>query len=154
MCAKKKFTVEERRERHRLQKKQWALDNPKIQKLTKWKSLGLEDDFEYVYKRYVETKKCDLCHVPFGKKGDKTGTYKCMDHDHSKLTYNFRNIVCQVCNTFRDKPLPKSGYRNIYRCKNYWRCKWYNPDHEKAFKCKYDAITYKYFYDNGYKIIW
>ena len=39
------------------------------------------------------------CDVVFGNFGDKTGTYKVMDHCHT--TGKFRNYLCVGCNTRR-----------------------------------------------------
>ncbi|MFZ9079596.1 MAG: endonuclease domain-containing protein [Alphaproteobacteria bacterium] len=39
------------------------------------------------------------CDCEFGKIGDGTGSFKCLDHDHQ--TGEVRAIVCQLCNIRR-----------------------------------------------------
>jgi len=59
----------------------------------KWKSRGLNmDNFEEIYKRYVETTNCDYCNVLLTNN-------KTMDHSH--ITGEFRNILCCGCNVRR-----------------------------------------------------
>ena len=148
--GKAKYTKEERKERDRAHQKQWYLDNPKKKKICSWKSQGLQDDFEMVYKRYCDSTHCELCGIKYGKRGDKSGRFKCADHDHLKLTFNFRNIVCNKCNGERDRPLPLSGHRNIKKHGLGWqyRARQGGPyEHSKWFKYKHEAIVYKYLYE-------
>lgn len=64
--------------------------------IAKWKYLGLTGDHERVYTMYQNATKCAVCKKPFGKKGDGTGRFKCMDHNHE--TGQFRSIRCSNCN--------------------------------------------------------
>ena len=64
--------------------------------ISKWKFLGLKDDYEKVYTKYQKAETCSACKKPFGTKGDGTGSFKCMDHNHA--TGRFRSIRCSNCN--------------------------------------------------------
>lgn len=64
--------------------------------IAKWKFLGLKSDYEKVYDKYQKATTCSVCKKPFGKKGDGTGRFKCMDHNHD--TGHFRSIRCSNCN--------------------------------------------------------
>jgi len=57
-----------------------------------WKKSGLvSEDYEAVYKRYLDTSVCDVCQYQFDEKN-----WRCMDHDHE--TGYFRQILCNRCN--------------------------------------------------------
>ena len=76
--------------------KQWKLDNPKKNQIAKWKNWGLKDNYDMVWDRFINSTNCEnpKCNVLYGKFGDGTGTFKCMDHDHTPgLENNFRNIL-------------------------------------------------------------
>ena len=95
---------EENKEKIDIQIKKWREENPeKVHKKhtkAQWKINGLIcEDVDSLYCHYLDAKKCDNCDVDFGKKGDGTGTYKCMDHSH--ITGEFRNFLCIGCNTRR-----------------------------------------------------
>jgi hypothetical protein len=98
-----------------------------------WKSRGLIGDYEAIYDRYINTNNCDLCNVELSNK-------KYMDHDH--ITGEFRNIVCNSCNTNKsDNKKPSSnttGYKNIHYCttNKVWV-------YQKTFKGKYIHIRRK-----------
>jgi len=129
-------------------KKQHRLDNPKIYKISRWKNQGLRDDFELVYDRYVNSTNCENCKIKYGKKGDGTGTFKCMDHDHSKLQNNFRNILCSSCNLNLNSS-NTSGYPNIVKKKSGWEYKRTirGNNHTKRFKTYYEVVVYKYLFE-------
>jgi len=87
-----------------------------------WKFIGLkftEEEFEYIYVRYIYTTKCDLCPKIFTTKHQRK-----MDHDHE--TGKFRNIVCNKCNLKKaDVKMSKnnkSGFIGITK-KNDLTCK-------------------------------
>ena len=82
-------------------------------KINNWKFYGVtfdhKDEVNYVYDRYINTKKCDNCEKIFDNSIDK-----CLDHNHS--TGKFRAILCRHCNQnyFRSKyKNNKTGYKNI-----------------------------------------
>lgn len=59
-----------------------------------WKKRGIiNDDFNELYSKYLDTKNCELCNIEFGGKGKNK---KCLDHDH--VTGLFRNVLCNNCN--------------------------------------------------------
>jgi hypothetical protein len=62
-----------------------------------WKVQGMKsDDWDQVYELYTNETNCWWCNVEFGKLGDGTATFKCLDHDHK--TGELRCIVCHKCN--------------------------------------------------------
>jgi len=68
--------------------------------IREWKRLGLiYDDTDSLYCHYLNATHCDECGIEFGKKGDGSGTFKCMDHCHH--TGAFRNFLCNPCNLKR-----------------------------------------------------
>jgi hypothetical protein len=72
----------------------------KAKKKYLWKSKGVNiDNFEEIYKRYLETTNCDNCNVLLTKDRYNTITTKCLDHSHT--TGEFRNILCNLCNMRR-----------------------------------------------------
>ncbi len=61
-----------------------------------WKRQGIFiHDEDAVYKRYVETKNCDLCNILLVC-GNKTNDRKCLEHDH--LSKCIRFVCCNKCN--------------------------------------------------------
>tara|TARA_R110000796_G_C14206444_1_gene392595 strand:+ start:34 stop:468 length:435 start_codon:yes stop_codon:yes gene_type:complete len=93
----------------------------KVTTFVNWKSIGLVDDYELIYSRYIDTTNCELCNVFLEGVGNNK---KCMDHNHT--TNEFRNIVCSGCNVGKsDRKKPNnntSGYKNIrrHKTKNLW----------------------------------
>ena len=143
----KQYRIKNKAKRNQ-QKKQYYFDNLKICSIRKWKIKGLKDDFDMVWERYDNSTNCENCNVVYGKKGDGTGTWKCMDHDHSKLENNFRNILCNRCNTNLNSR-NTSGYPNIYKFRMGWRYLRiiHGKRHEKNFKSYYEVVVYKYLYE-------
>ena len=76
-----------------------------------WKRNGLiMDNFEEIYNKYIYATHCELCNKQFTKTIDRQ-----MEHDHQ--TGEFRNIVCNKCNTRKeDRKINSnntSGYKGI-----------------------------------------
>jgi len=68
--------------------------------ISRWKQWGLIcDDYDSLYAHYIVAEICDECNMRFGEKGDGSGTFRCMDHDHE--TGEFRNFLCNKCNLAR-----------------------------------------------------
>ena len=131
--------------------KQWYLDNKEKVAIKRWEKKGLNDDYEMVWNRFINSTHCEnlKCNVLYGVKGDGTGTWKCMDHDHTPgLENNFRNILCNNCNV-NLRTDNKSGTPNICKYKNGWRYirNVNGKIHCKQLKYYYDAIVYKYLYE-------
>ena len=84
-------------------KKHYEANPEKVREATtksKWKHRGLIcEDIDSLYCHYMTAKNCDECGVEFGKIGDGSGTWKCMDHSHE--TGKFRNFLCNSCNIRR-----------------------------------------------------
>ena len=90
--ANKEKYKEYDKERYKLYK------NIKI--IKQWKYSGLiHDDYDDLYEKYLNSTNCQECGCAYGKKGDGTSTFKCMDHDHT--TGLFRNFLCCKCNLKR-----------------------------------------------------
>lgn len=65
-----------------------------------WKKRGLIGNYDEIYERYINTDNCDNCNIKLCKCGDSTNNnFKVMDHSH--ITGEFRNILCNSCNTER-----------------------------------------------------
>jgi len=72
----------------------------KVNTLKNWRKIKLVcDDVDTLYDNYINAKCCDNCSVEFGRKGDGTNSWKCMDHCHK--TGKFRNFLCNYCNILR-----------------------------------------------------
>jgi hypothetical protein len=131
--------------------KQYKLDNTKQIAMKRWKKKGLNDDYDMVWNRYINSTNCEnpKCNVVYGKIGDGTGTFKCMDHDHTPgLENNFRNILCSRCN-LNLQTTNTSGTPNISKKGYGWRYRRAinGKTHSKHFKYYYDAIVYKYLFE-------
>jgi hypothetical protein len=58
-----------------------------------WKRRGvIHNNFDELYKTYINTTNCDVCFKEFKNSYDRT-----LDHDHE--TGEFRMILCRACNT-------------------------------------------------------
>jgi len=92
---------EKNREKAEARKKKWRANNP--EKLSKqgrknaWKRAGVNMDFfEEIYEIYFSTTHCDLCGVELTDGKKMSLTTKCLDHSH--VTGEVRNILCNKCN--------------------------------------------------------
>ena len=104
IANEKKKYYQEHKERIAIQQKIWREENPEKvhERETKynWKRKGLIcEDVDSLYCHYMNAKNCDECGIEFGKIGDGSGTFKCMDHNHK--TGLFRNFLCNRCNLKR-----------------------------------------------------
>jgi superfamily II helicase len=87
-----------------------------IQKKNDWKKLNIlfldDQDFLYWFNRYNNSKKCELCQIPF-----KSTRQRHMDHNH--ITRLPRNVICCKCNRNRidNKQIKSSIQRYIYKDK-------------------------------------
>ena len=73
----------------------------KCNTINTWKQIGLVcDDYDALYDDYLACEQCQDCGKAFtGAKGDGSGAYRQMDHNHE--TGAFRAFVCSSCNTRR-----------------------------------------------------
>jgi len=66
-----------------------------------WKRQGIYiHDEDAIYKRYIETKKCELCNIDL-MEGNKRSDRKCLEHDHISKCVRF--VCCNKCNFFIKK---------------------------------------------------
>lgn len=74
----------------------------KISRKAAWKKRGVKfdnkEEFEAIYKIYLETEFCDFCNCKLHE-GNVGSGKKTLDHDHT--TGKFRNILCNKCNISR-----------------------------------------------------
>ena len=69
-------------------------------RICKWKERGLIcDDYMEIHNRYLNTSNCDICNVLLTSSKPRSNTTKCLDHSH--ITGEFRNILCNLCNLRR-----------------------------------------------------
>jgi len=72
----------------------------KLSTIKNWKKSGLiNEDYDALYQKYIESTNCEECGCEYGKYGDGSLTFRCMDHSH--ITGLFRNFLCQRCNITR-----------------------------------------------------
>ena len=65
-----------------------------------WKFRGLQCNYiEELYQHYLLSDQCENCMCILTEGSKKTSTTKCMDHSH--ITGEFRNILCNSCNVKR-----------------------------------------------------
>ena len=75
-------------------------EGKRLHTIGQWKSRGLiHNDYDRLYEAYLESTNCEECGIEYGEKGDGTGTFKCMDHDHQNGY--FRRFLCCSCNIGR-----------------------------------------------------
>ncbi len=82
-------------------KKKWKANNP--EKLSKqvtkdnWRRKGVNMEcFEEFYELYISTTHCDFCNVELTDGKKMSLTTKCLDHSH--VSGELRNILCNKCN--------------------------------------------------------
>jgi len=64
----------------------------KSSSIRRWKYRGvIHEDFDKLYELYINTEECNVCHNSF-----KSTIDRCLDHSH--ITGEFRQILCQKCN--------------------------------------------------------
>tara|TARA_R110002012_G_scaffold241748_1_gene416041 strand:- start:1156 stop:1599 length:444 start_codon:yes stop_codon:yes gene_type:complete len=117
-----------------------------------WKHRGLHvDDYDKLYKKYLETTHCEKCGVEFVG-GKRTNASKCADHDHNLQFNNFRAFLCHQCNC-NDQSDNTSGTPNVSYDKNSNRWRYHKTvnkkNHIKWFKTKDEALNYKKNYESN-----
>tara|TARA_R110000823_G_scaffold283566_1_gene401726 strand:- start:245 stop:673 length:429 start_codon:yes stop_codon:yes gene_type:complete len=88
----------------------------KRMKCQSWVKHGLiHNDIDELYEYYLNVKNCETCQIPLISGRYNRSNTRTMDHNHN--TGEFRNVLCQRCNT-RLKLNNTSGYIGV--------CKWYD----------------------------
>ena len=71
--------------------------NLESRRIAKWIKRGvIHDDYKALYQNYINTKYCDKCNVELVS-GIYGANKRCLDHSH--ITGEFRNVLCNTCNT-------------------------------------------------------
>ena len=92
----KKHISKSKRKKRELE---WRKKNPHFNVIRNWKRRGLvSDNYMIIYDKWKNTKNCENCNVELTV-GNKGSTKKCLDHSH--ITGEFRNILCNTCNVRR-----------------------------------------------------
>ena len=103
---KKKERDRKYREENKEKKKEYFKEyrqtpnGKKSQTLSSWKSIGLQESPEDLYRIYElwQTQElCNACDCVLTRDGDRSSTDATMDHCH--ITHRFRHIICRSCNT-------------------------------------------------------
>ena len=72
----------------------------KSYRISNWRKRDIiHDNYDELYKEYIETERCDICGIYLTEDKVKTKTTRCLDHCHE--TGEVRNIVCNSCNIKR-----------------------------------------------------
>ena len=90
------------KEKYKEYQKKWRQGpvGKKSSLITCWKGRGIvSSDYNLLYDNYLASTNCEECGVEYGKVGDGSGTWKCLDHSHE--TGLFRNYLCNTCNIIR-----------------------------------------------------
>ncbi len=88
------------RDKETRRKRDKTEEGRKVKTKSDWKYNGLKmENFEEIYKRYINTTHCDCCNVLLTIDNHNTQTQKCMDHSH--VSGEFRNVLCRLCNVRR-----------------------------------------------------
>jgi len=97
----KEYYKKNKKKIYEQQKKYHQTPNGKrSQIISNWKRYGLvSTDYNLLYENYLKSTNCEECGIEYGKFGDGTRTFKCMDHSHE--TGLFRNFICCRCNIRR-----------------------------------------------------
>ena len=123
--------------------------NYKDDVIWRWKNYGIiTDDWDVLYKRYVETSNCEICNISLVS-GNLGGNKKAIDHNHT--TGAVRYICCHSCNMNTEKMTHKNnklGERNIYfvKKKNRYIARKQSKGkvvYRKIFKTLDEAISFR-----------
>jgi len=83
--------------KEKIYEKKQTPEAKKLSRIYNWKKMGvINDNFDELYEKYIDTKFCELCSVELTEDKKTTKTTRCLDHCHE--TGEFRNIVCHSCN--------------------------------------------------------
>ena len=131
-----------------------------------WEENGLllnsEDEFEYIYNRYITSTNCEYCNKAYKNTRDR-----CMDHAHyifalnkkgKKIAYgSFRAVCCNKCNVSRRNTDNISI--NRLNDKPYYKLRIERNGKNIISKCSYNKmelhkIRYQFIIDNPQLFPW
>ena len=82
----------------------------KSQTIKNWKKRGvISTDYNKLYENYINNKNCEICKCEYSDFNKK-----CLDHSH--ITGEFKNYICNSCNVKRETPIQvnnKIGHQYI-----------------------------------------
>ena len=102
--AKYNFNNKEKRAKYNKQYQQTP-QGRKVSRINMWKKRGIKlpDDYPdwdiFYHEEYLKTTHCEECLCKLSEDKLRTSTTKCLDHSH--ITGEFRNILCNICNIRR-----------------------------------------------------
>jgi hypothetical protein len=83
----------------RMEKYRQSEAGKKSARISCWKQLGvITNDYDALYTKWKDTTHCEECNIELIE-GNEGKHKKTLDHDHN--TGQFRNIICNRCNTNR-----------------------------------------------------
>ena len=97
LLKKKEYYKNNREAKKEYQKEYYRCPEKSINnRINTWKRRGvISDDYQELYKKYINTTECELCNCNLSKGTGLIGK-RHLDHDHE--TGEFRNILCGKCN--------------------------------------------------------
>tara|TARA_R110000787_G_scaffold98821_1_gene203186 strand:- start:255 stop:653 length:399 start_codon:yes stop_codon:yes gene_type:complete len=69
-----------------------------IKQMSQWRCKGIRNIDKELYAKWLNMKKCELCHIELTDDRYTTPTRRCLEHDH--ISGYVRSICCTNCNNY------------------------------------------------------